>query len=176
MGIGTLMYFKVGNFAQLVGALLMYSLYCWRLGALFQGPGFESHWSVSSDSLHILMEQVEAYLNQSICHIIYHIMVISMLCHPHHFHQDSVSTYHTHSLHLLHQDIKCITILLVCCGKSDLPLGMYGVYLHVTHNATVSWFLWTLGNFPLKPGHRLSPSFRAGHGSFPPLKCLCSFE
>ena len=35
--------FTVGNLAQLVRALVMY---CWRLGALFQGPGFESHWSV----------------------------------------------------------------------------------------------------------------------------------
>ncbi len=33
--------FRVGNLAQL--SLVMY---CWRLGALFQGPGFEPHWGV----------------------------------------------------------------------------------------------------------------------------------
>ncbi len=42
LGWGTT-FFRVGNLAQLVRALFMY---CWRLGALFQGPGFESQWSV----------------------------------------------------------------------------------------------------------------------------------
>ena len=32
--------FRVGNLAQLVGPLVMY---CWQLGGLYQGPGFEFH-------------------------------------------------------------------------------------------------------------------------------------
>ncbi len=42
LGRGTTL-FRVASLAQLVRASVMY---CWRLGALFQGPGFESHCGV----------------------------------------------------------------------------------------------------------------------------------
>ena len=48
------------------------------------------------------------------------------------------------------------TLLLADMGLMFIKYSCFPSYSKHSYNINTNWFLWTLGNFPLRPGRRLS--------------------